>query len=189
MGLGKSPPEGGPCSQSFTLFLGLTRWRVPGEVWCGQSVEWHRPPCLCHLCSQTKAGYPSPIVSPQTPHPRSPRSLICRAGCSLVTSSSTWWTLGDGQELDYWSCFWARSEKRWYCSNKKCSSQVPLILPYMRSLWSILGRAPEGRALAITRPWTHWMFCWPSLNPLPSLQANLFPAALVHFGAEEPTGE
>lgn len=25
--------------------------------------------------------------------------------------------------------------------------------------------------------------------PLPFLQANLFPAALVHFGAEEPAGE
>lgn len=29
---------------------------------------------------------------------------------------------------------------------------------------------------------------WPLSSPLPSLQANLFPAALVYFGAEEPTG-
>ncbi|XP_028342932.1 tether containing UBX domain for GLUT4-like, partial [Physeter macrocephalus] len=29
---------------------------------------------------------------------------------------------------------------------------------------------------------------WSLSSPLPSLQANLFPAALVHFGPEEPTG-
>lgn len=29
---------------------------------------------------------------------------------------------------------------------------------------------------------------WSLSSPPPSLQANLFPAALVHFGPEEPTG-
>lgn len=40
---------------------------------------------------------------------------------------------------------------------------------------------PQGGALPTvpTRP----------LSPPPSLQANLFPAALVHFGAKEPAGE
>uniref|UniRef100_A0A2I3RXN6 ASPSCR1 tether for SLC2A4, UBX domain containing n=1 Tax=Pan troglodytes TaxID=9598 RepID=A0A2I3RXN6_PANTR len=37
---------------------------------------------------------------------------------------------------------------------------------------------PTGGCSAHTRP----------LSPPPSLQANLFPAALVHFGAEEPAG-
>lgn len=46
----------------------------------------------------------------------------------------------------------------------------------------VLGAVGEGQVQAVSGP----CLAAPSL---PFLQANLFPAALVHFGAEEPTGE
>lgn len=58
----------------------------------------------------------------------------------------------------------------------------------MVELWPSAGPGPGGVAASTaggalptvpTRP----------LSPPPSLQANLFPAALVHFGAKEPAGE